>query len=424
MRVFNLIWAGQGVSLIGSAMTTFGIGVWVFLDTGSPTYFATLILAASLPALLVLPVAGALVDRWDRRRVMLLSDTGAALAPAGVVLLHTTGTLQLWHIYVLVGLGAIFKAFQWPAFSALVPQLVAKDDLGKANGRVSLIEAAGQVFGALLGGGLYALVGLRGLLVIDLLTLAAALGTLLYSFRWLPTEPRHPGTDHTTTSHRDELLEGWRFIRRRPGLLGLLLFFAANNLVMEMAIVLVPPLVLSTHTPADLGIVNAIGWTGMTIVSLLISTTRGPQRLIRAILTVATCHAVLVLAMGLEQSVWMLAAGMFGILGGYAVTNAATSTLWQLKTPQDKQGRVFAIRRMVAWSAEPLAYGLAGPVAQLFGTPIAQHLGLGQGGGIAVVFLLAGPALLLVITATYLRPRVRLVERELPDAVALPVAQT
>lgn len=115
---------------------------------------------------------------------------------------------------------------------------------------------------------------------------------------------------------------------------------------------------------------------------------------------------------------------MFGILGGYAVTNAATSTLWQLKTPQDKQGRVFAIRRMVAWSAEPLAYGLAGPVAQLFGTPIAQNLGLGQGGGIAVVFLLAGPALLLVITATYLRPRVRHVERELPDAVALPVPQT
>ncbi|QFU90244.1 MFS transporter [Amycolatopsis sp. YIM 10] len=420
MRVFNLIWAGQGVSLIGSAMTTFGIGVWVFLDTGSPTYFATLVLAASLPALLVLPVAGALVDRWDRRRVMLLSDTGAALAPAGVVLLHTTGALQLWHVYVLVGIGAVFKAFQWPAFSALVPQLVDKDNLGKANGRVSLIEAAGQVFGALLGGGLYALIGLRGLLVVDLLTLAAALGTLLYSFRWLPVEPPRPRGDGPATTHRDELLEGWRFIRERPGLLGILLFFAANNLVMEMAIVLVGPLVLSTHTPADLGLVNAIGWTGMTVVSLAISMTRGPRRLIRAILTVATCHAVLVLAMGIEQSVWMLAAGMFGILGGYAVTNAASATLWQLKTPQDKQGRVFAIRRMVAWSAEPIAYGLAGPIAQLVGTPLAQRLDLGQGGGIAVVFLLVGPALLLVVALTWLRPRVRHAERELPDAIAPP----
>ncbi|MBN6039846.1 MFS transporter [Amycolatopsis sp. 195334CR] len=420
MRVFNLIWAGQGVSLIGSAMTTFGIGVWVFLDTGSPTYFATLVLAASLPALLVLPVAGALVDRWDRRRVMLLSDTGAALAPAGVVLLHTTGALELWHVYVLVGIGAVFKAFQWPAFSALVPQLVTKDDLGKANGRVSLIEAAGQVFGALLGGGLYALIGLRGLLVVDLLTLAAALGTLLYSFRWLPVEPARPRPDGPAPSHRDELLEGWRFIRERPGLLGLLLFFAANNLVMEMAIVLVPPLVLSTHTPGDLGVVNAIGWTGMTAVSLVISMSRGPRRLIRAILTVATCHAVLVFTMGLEQSVWVLAAGMFGILGGYAVTNAASATLWQLKTPQDKQGRVFAIRRMVAWSAEPIAYGLAGPVAQLVGTPLAQRLDLGQGGGIAVVFLLVGPALLLVVALTWLRPRVRHAERELPDAVTPP----
>ncbi|AXB42496.1 MFS transporter [Amycolatopsis albispora] len=423
MRVFNLIWAGQGVSLIGSAMTTFGIGVWVFLDTGSPTYFATLVLAASLPALLVLPIAGALVDRWDRRRVMLLSDTGAALTPAGVVLLHTTGALQLWHIYLLVGIGAVFKAFQWPAFSALVPQLVTKDDLGKANGRVSLIEAAGQVFGALLGGALYALVGLPGLLAIDLLTLAAALGTLLYSFRWLPVEPPRPTGDGPATTHRDELLEGWRFIRQRPGLLGVLLFFAANNLVMEMAIVLVPPLVLSTHTPADLGVVNAIGWTGMTAISLVISLTRGPRRLVRAILTVALCHAALVIAMGIEQSVWMLAAGMFGILGGYAVTNAASATLWQRKTPQDKQGRVFAIRRMVAWSAEPLAYGLAGPVAQLIGTPLAQRLDLGSGGGIAAVFLLAGPALLLVITLTWLRPAVRQVETDLPDVITTPVPQ-
>jgi MFS transporter, DHA3 family, macrolide efflux protein len=133
---------------------------------------------------------------------------------------------------------------------------------------------------------------------------------------------------------------------------------------------------------------------------------------------------VLVLSMGLHHSIWTVGAAMAGILGGYAVTNAVTATIWQLKTPSEVQGRVFAVRRMMAWSAEPVAYGLAGPFVLLAGTPLTDEGGLlravtggGPGAGIAAVFLLLGPVLLAVVVATALRPSVRHLERRLPDAV-------
>ncbi|WP_370151637.1 MFS transporter [Streptacidiphilus sp. EB129] len=430
MRVFTLVWAGQAVSLIGTAMTTFGIGVWVFAHTGSPTAFATLIMTGALPGLLALPFAGTLVDRWDRRRVMLLSDLGTAVTPLAALALDAAGALRLWELYVLVALGSMFKAFQWPAFSSLVPQLVGPDDpdaLGRANGRVGLAEAAAMVLGELLGGGLYAVTGLSGLLGADLVSFLFAVATTLLSYRLLPAlpPPRRPDAERGTL--RSETAQGWRFIRERPGLSGLLTFFALNNLLMETALVLVPPLVLSAHTPAALGLVNAVGAVGMVAVSGLVSLVRLPRNLVRAVLTVAAGHGCLLVVMGLGHgSPAVLAAGLFGILGGYAVTNAVTATLWQHKTPTGLQGRVFAVRRMIAWSAEPVAYGLAGPLAQYVGGPLASSAhrltgagsGAGGGAGIAMVFLLSGPLLLAVAALTWLRPRVRRMERELPDATA------
>lgn len=427
--------------MIGTAMTVFGLGVWVFQQTGSPTAFATLIMAGSLPGLVALPVAGALVDRWDRRTVMLFSDLTASALPVAVLVLHGTGVLHLWHLYALVTVASLSRAFQWPAFSSLVARIVAPADLTRANSRVSLAEAGAMVLGELLGGLLYGVIGLHGLLLTDLAGFGLAVVTVLLSFRMLPPErPRH---DEPAGGRREaggraalaraeaarlrtEISEGWRFIRLRPGLLGLLAFFAVNNLLMEMSLVLVGPLVLGEHTPSALGMVNAVGAVGMIVVSGLLSVVRGPRRLVRAILAVAVLHSVLLVAMGAHAALWTLAGGLFGILGGYAVTNAVTPTLWQRKTPADIQGRVFAVRRMIAWSAEPVAYGVAGPVAVHLGTPLAEAAGrTGPGAGISMVFLLAGPLLLATALVSYSRPRVRRLETELPDVTAAaPAADT
>ncbi|MDT0380775.1 MFS transporter [Streptomyces sp. DSM 42041] len=430
MRVFNLVWAGQAASMIGTAMTVFGLGVWVFLETGSPTAFTTLVMAGSLPGLLMLPFAGVLVDRWDRRRVMLVSDLGTAVLPLAVLALLSAGALELWHLYPLVAAASACKAFQWPAFSSLVSQVVGKDDLSKANARVGLAEAGGLVLGDLLAGALYGVVGLEGLLLVDLATFGLAGTATLASFRLLPPLPpaRTGGDRRGPRALGEEMAEGLRFIRQRPGLLGLLVFFAANNLLMEMSLVLVAPLILGAHAPSALGVVNAVGAVGMIVVSALLSVVRLPRGLVRTVFAVTLLHGCLLLLMGAHPALWMLGLGLFGILGGYAVTNAVTPTLWQRKTPTEIQGRVFAVRRMIAWSAEPVAYGLAGPLALHVGGPLAGaapwETATGTGAGIAMILLLAGPLLLVVAALAYARPRVRHLERELPDVARAEPAAT
>ncbi|MEU0562290.1 MFS transporter [Dactylosporangium sp. NPDC006015] len=425
MRLFHVLWAGQAVSLIGSSVTAFSAGIWVYDRTGSPAAFTFMILAATLPGIVLLPLAGALVDRWDRRRAMLLSDAGTAAVTLVALILVSTGMFAIWMVYIVAVLLSVFKAIQWPAFSALVAEIVPREHLSKANGRVGLAEAVGEVLGAVIAGSLYGVLGLRGLLLLDVLTFTAALGTMLWSLRRMPSPPAREHQAKLT----GELSAGWRYIRARPGLSGLLLFFAVHNFGMQWVIVLVPPLVLSLAGAAAYGIVEAVGWAGMVLGGAVISVTREPRHRIRAVLTVATVQAVLVVAMGAGHAVWTAAAGMFGILAGYAVTNAVTATLWQRKTPQEVQGRVFAVRRMIAWSAQPLAYATAGPLAQYAATPLVDTggplhgtlgrvTGGGTAGGIALVFLAAAPLLLGIVAFTALRPRVRLLERELPDAPA------
>ncbi|WCN79526.1 MFS transporter [Micromonospora sp. LH3U1] len=426
MRVFNLIWSGQAISLIGSAMTTFGIGVWIFAHTGSPTAFATLILAGSLPGLLTLPFAGVIIDRFDRRRVMLLSDLGTALGPLVLLTLSLAGGLELWHLYVMVAVSSVFKAFQWPAFASLVSQLVSKDQLSKANGRVGMAEAVGMVFGDLLGGALYGVLGLNGLLLVDLSTFLVATCTMLLSYRLRAAIPPVRSADAQRRPMLSEMAQGWQFIRQRRGLLGLLLFFAGYNLMMEMALVLLAPLVLSSHPPSALGVINAVGAVGMIAVSGIMSFTRQPKHLVRTILAVAVLHSFLLLGIGSSHGTpWLLAICMFGILGGYAVTNAVTPTLWQRKTPVELQGRVFSIRRLLAWSSGPIAFAVAGPLTEYVGTPLADGpladsagriTGTGTGGGISMVFLLSGVLLLAVVAITCVPRAVRRMEQELPDA--------
>ncbi|RPI34759.1 MAG: MFS transporter, partial [Chloroflexota bacterium] len=123
MNTFTLVWAGQLVSLFGSGLTGFALGLWVYQQTGSVTQYALIALSAVLPRILVSPLAGVLADRWDRRRAMILSDCGAGLTTLAIALLFLSSRLEVWHIYLATGAGAAFGAIQWPAYTASISQL-------------------------------------------------------------------------------------------------------------------------------------------------------------------------------------------------------------------------------------------------------------------------------------------------------------
>ena len=432
---FALIWFGQSVSLIGSGLTGFALGVWVYQRTGSVTQFAFISLFTALPGIVFSPIAGALVDRWDRRWAMILSDCGAGLCTLSLALLLLAGRLQVWQIYIAMAISSTFSAFQWPAYSATTTLLVPKEHLGRASGMVQLGEAVAQIASPALAGALVGAIQVQGVMLIDFATLLFAVLTLLI------TRVPKPETTAEGKMGQGSLLReaayGWTYILARPGLLGLLLFFATTNFTSGIVSVLFTPLVLNFTTPAILGTLLSIGGLGFLAGSLAMSAWGGPKRRVYGILGLSLLQGIVLFAAGLPPSVAILAPAAFFYFFGVPIINGCSQAIWQSKTALDVQGRVFAVRRMIAWSSLPLAYLIAGPLADrifepllaeggLLADSVGQIIGVGPGRGIGLLFIVLGIMVLLATVLGFLYPRLRQVEAELPDALVgqVPVTTT
>lgn len=426
MRVFILMWFGQLVSLIGSGLTGFALGVWVYQRTNSVTQFALISLSTALPFIVISPVAGALVDRWNRRWVMIFSDSGAGLSSLTIALLLATSKLETWHIYLVTAVSSTFSAFQWPAYTAATTLLVPKQHLGRASGMTQLGESIAQLISPVLGGVLLVTIQLQGIILLDFATFLFALVTLLsIRFPEIKTIPaRETGKDSLQIS----AAYGWTYITARPGLLGLLIFFAASNFLVGVVSVLITPLVLSFTSAAVLGTILSCGGIGMLVGSLVISTCGVPQRLIYGVLGFELLGGLCILVAGLHTSVPLFAVSAFLFFFGLPITNACSQVIWQKKVAPDVQGRVFGIRRMITESSLPLAYLIAGPLVDQVFEPlmapngplagsIGQLIGVGPGRGIGLLFIVMGTLTMLATVVAYQYPRLRLVEIELPDAI-------
>lgn len=421
IRVFLAIWLGQVVSMFGSGLTGFALGVWAYQTTGSVTRFALIAFFSSLPTLLLSPVAGALVDRWDRRWAMILSDTGAGLGTVAIALLLWTDRLEIWHLYVILGISSIFGAFQWPAFSASLTMLVPRRHLGRAAGLFQMIQVA-ALLAPLAAGALLARIGLRGILLIDVATFVVATLTLL-----AVRIPRpEVSAARAGESVAQSVVYGWRYLQERPGLMALLLVFVGTNFTVGMVQALLTPMVLSFASAAELGRVVTIAGTGMLLGSVTMSLWGGPQRRVFGILGAMLLQGILLTLGGLRESLPLIAGAAFAFLFMNPVVNTCSQAIWQSKVAPEVQGRVFAIRRMVAMSAMPLAFALAGPLADRVFEPllapggalaetVGAVLGVGKGRGIAFLFLLLGVGEILGLIVAWSYAPLRRVDDILPD---------
>jgi DHA3 family macrolide efflux protein-like MFS transporter len=427
MRIFIIIWLGQLVSLIGSGLTSFALGLWVYQHTGSVTPFALTGLFTVLPSVTLSPLAGALVDRWDRRWVMILSDTGAGLSTLAVALLFLAGRVKVWHIYLAAGTSAAFGAFQWPAYSAATTLLVSKKNLGRANGMVQFGRAASEILAPMLAGVLILAIQVQGVILIDFATFLFAITTLL-----IVRFPR-PEIISASQASKDSLWReaayGWTYTAARRGLLGLLVFFAVVNFLWGMVGALIAPMILGFTSADVLGLLISVAGGGMLVGSLVMSAWGGLKRRIDGVLRFELLSGLCFLLIGLRPSVWPIAVGAFGAHLTIAIIYGSSQAIWQSKVPPDAQGRVFATQQMIARSSTPLAYLVAGPLADKLFEPllafdgplagsIGQITGVGPGRGIGLLFMVMGILKVLVTLGGYLYPRIRLVEDELPDVIA------
>ena len=426
MPTFVITWLGQVISLVGSGLTSFSLGVWVFERTGSPTQYALIGLFAVLPRLIFSPLAGALVDRWDRRKVMILADAGAGVSTLFVALLLFSNRLELWQIYLAASASAFFGTFQWPAYTAVVSQLVPKAQLGRANGMIQFGRAAAEILAPMLAGVLVLAIGLEGVILVDVATFIFAMLTL--SVVRFPSLKITPDQMKLTTFKAD-LLFGWKYILARRGLLYLLFFLGVVNFIWGTIGALVVPMILSFSTADRLGAIITIAGTGMFAGSLLMTVWGGPKRRIHGVLFFELLSGVCFLLMGLRPDFGLIAVGAFGAHVTIAIVFGSNQALWQTKIEPENQGRVFAAQQMIASIATPLAYLLAGPLAEKIFEPwmasgealslrLSTLIGFGPGRGIGLMFVLMGLAKIMVSILGFLNPRVRYIEDEIPDAVS------
>ncbi|HEX2078466.1 MAG TPA: MFS transporter [Longimicrobium sp.] len=425
MRAFLIVWAGQLVSIIGSGLTSFALGVWVFERTGSATAFAVISVMATVPAILLSPLAGAVVDRHDRRAVLIASDTAAALSTGVLALLLFTGRLEVWHVWAGAAVTSACSAFQWPAISAATTLLVPKAQLGRAAGLTQFAAAMGPVLSPLLAVGLVGVVGLHGVIALDAATFVFSVATLL-----LVSIPRPQGTPTAPpeATLRRDLTFGWRYVRARPGLVHLMVLFTGMNVVAEVMTSLFAPMVLSRGSREALGAAMSAGGAGMLLGVLLLTATGGPRNRVRGVAVFGALlgAGVLVAGAGPSAFYWALGSALIGFSA--PLVNGASQEIWQRKVPPEAQGRVFALRRMVAWSAAPLTALTVGPLADRVFEPAMRPggalsgllggvLGTGSGRGIALMLMLAGAGMGLIVLRAWASPRLRHLEDEIPDAI-------
>lgn len=427
MTGFTAVWLGQVVSVLATQMTGFGVTLWVYERTGSATALGLTQACYMAPFLLLSPLAGVLVDRYDRKLLMVASDVGAGLGTVTLLVLQSLGWLETWHLYVVNAVMGGFQCLQWPAWSAAMSTMVPEKEYGRANGMMSLVEAGPGVLAPLLAGALLPLIHLRGLLVLDVLTFLVAVGTLL-RVHVPPPRATEDGRKARGSMLRESLY-GFRYIAARPGLLGLQLVMFGGNLVASMGMTVLAPLLLlrTGHDGLVFGTAQSMGALGGVAGGVLMSVWGGPRRRVHGALMgwiIAGLFGHVLVGLGRDLPVWGTALFVTGLVA--AAGNACNQTLWQSQVAPDIQGRVFTARRLVAWLAVPIAPVLAGPLADHVLEPGMREggaltglfggwVGTGPGAGMALLFVLTGLLMGLAGLTGYLWPAVREVEGPRPE---------
>ena len=377
MTAFTIVWAGQLVSVLASSMTQFALTIWAYQETGSALALGAVNTFFLIPFLLLSPIAGAMVDRYDRKLMMMVSDLTAVLATAALLIIHASGQLQIWHLYIAAVVNGLGSTFQWPAYSAAISTMVPKENYSRANGMMSLIYSGPAVLAPMLAGILLPIIRLTGILTIDVVTFFLAIGALLIVD--VPQPAKTVEGQAEQGSLLKEGLYGFKYIFARRSLLGLLVFFICLNFTIGMAINLFAPFILTRtdYNSASLGAVESAAAIGAVVGGILVTAWPGFKRRMTNIFVGEAMTGLFMLTLfGLGRSlpVWILFAAMGSITPVFV--NGSSQAIWQSKVAPDLQGRVFSARRMIAWITDPITPLLAGALADYVTEPGMQAGGL------------------------------------------------
>jgi DHA3 family macrolide efflux protein-like MFS transporter len=423
---FTIVWIGQIISVLASSMSQFALTIYVFKETESATALGLMQVFYITPFLLISPIAGVMVDRHNRKLMMMVSDLAAGIATLGILAFQALGILEFWHLYITSVIYGLGMAFQWPAYSAAISTMVPKEQLGRANGMMSLIEAGPGVIAPILAGALLPVIGLTGILLFDVVTFLVAIGTLMIVH--VPQPARTQEGAQAQGGMLKQAAYGFKYIFARPSLLGLQLIFFAGNLFAGIGLTVLAPMILS-RTGNDslmLGSAETAGAIGGLVGGLIMSAWGGFKRRVHGVLFGWIWSGISMAVLGVSGGlpVWM--AGMAFTSFVVPLVNGSNQAIWQSKVAPDLQGRVFSARRLIAWLTNPISPIIAGTLADFVLEPAARAgsglpgmfswlVGTGPGSGMGLLIVFCGLLSALVGFLGYFIHPIYQAETLLPD---------
>lgn len=424
LTTFYLIVLTQTISLIGSQLSSFVIGITVYQQTGDVTPLALVSFFALLPMILASAAAGVIADRFDRRVIMVLADSGAALGTVFLLVVFATGTFQIWHVYLAAAWQALCGTFQQPAFGASVTMLVPDEHRNRANAVRQMSDPLAGILAPALAGVLFALVGVLGVLVIDLLSFGVAITAVFLARIPRPTLTKEGQAARSSMGR--EIASGFTFIWERRPMFLMLVCAMLVNFLLNGVMVLATPYIL-TRSGSDtvaLGLVMSALSAGGLVGAVVMGVWGGTRPRIHTIMPAIVLCGAAVGLFGLAQNVPVLAAVGFLIPFFPPFANACLASVMQGKVPPDMQGKVIGALGTVAMLMSPLAMLLTGPLADNVFKPLtaapawagfAPLFGAGVGAGMGLMITLGGIITMLVTLAFYAMPMLRGMEHTLPD---------
>jgi MFS transporter, DHA3 family, macrolide efflux protein len=360
MAPFFTIWTGQQLSIIGSRAAQFALVWWLTLETGSATVLATASLVAMAPPILLGPFIGTLVDRWNRRMVLIVADSFIALVGLWLAYLFWSGAMHVWHVYLVMLARAFGETFHGPAMAASTSLMVPEKHYTRVSGLNQTIHGLLNLVGAPLGALLLSIMPLHGIMLVDVATAAFAVVPLL--FIAIPQPHQERIAEIKTRSFLSNAHIGLRFVLHWPGMLVLLAGASLFKIVLIPAFNLAPLLVKDHFQggSAELSLIEAAVGLGMLLGGVVLSVWGGFRKKIYTILLGLTGVGVGALALGLTPatSFWLAVVSVFGIGFMVSFTDAPISAIMQATVPPEMQGRVFGLLGSLFSVTTPIGLGL------------------------------------------------------------------
>lgn len=396
MKSYLLLWGTQSFSGLGSAMTSYALVIWSYTQRGSALMTALLMVSSYAPYVLFSIFAGALSDKWNKKAVMLVCDTAAALTTVVMLFLMQAGCLQIWHLYLINGLNGLMNTIQQPASEVAVTRLLPRKYYQRVGGMRYLANSLNSILTPVIATAVLGLAGMGAVVAFDLFTFGVAFLTLALGIQ-IPEEEETKSKEKVLTTAR----EGLRYLSRERGIFGLILFLAAINLVASLYEAAFPAMLLSREGGSEkvLGMVNAVIGIATLAGSVLSSLLKAPKSRVRVI-----CNSLLfsmstenfLLAFGRTPLVWCVG----GFLGWVCIPlmNTNLDAIMRLRVPDNMQGRVYAVRNSLQFFTIPLGYFMGGFLVDRVFEPfmalqaqesiLSAMFGTGKGSGAALFFFM------------------------------------